>query len=212
VVIVEDAEVMKQLTGYVGSHTLIYCVDFNRLRDTARHLGDELNLRGTPDFVTAAIDASLVAQTAAVAARSLGVDALFTNGIHRGDIERIYRLLDLPRNGCFPLVALVLGYARNEPTHRRGRLDGAGIIHRGTYRPASAEELDEIISRFDDPESRLGVGVPWREKGFAHYLNWFFQVWSNRAPREPGRTQILRALERAGLVEASASEDTESSC
>ncbi len=35
-------------------------------------------------------------ELAAIAARPLGIDYLITNGIHRGNMERVWNLLDLP--------------------------------------------------------------------------------------------------------------------
>ena len=201
IVVVDDPTTMKELTGYAGSHTLVCCVDFTRLHDTAARLGDDYAIQGMPEFIAGAIDISLVAQTAVVAARSLGIDSLLTNGLHRGDIGRIYRMLDLPDTLCFPLVAVVLGYAAREPAQRRGRLDGAGVIHRGAYRHATSSEIDDIVRCYDDPEAGFGIAVPWSEQGFAHYLDWFFQIWSKRLPASPGRSQLAEILERSGFLE-----------
>ena len=201
VVVVRDRETMKELTGYEGAITLIYCVDFNRLQDTAQRLGQPHELRGIPALITGCVDASLVAQTSVIAAKSLGIDSLLTNGIHRGDISRVYRILDLPGSLCFPLVALVLGYPANEPKHLRGRLTGAGVLHEAAYQHATPEEIDGMIDRFDDSESRLGVGVPWRENGFAHYLDWFFGVWLTRGPKHEGRSPMMDELVSRGFLE-----------
>ena len=38
IIVVEDRERMKELTPYVGSVALIFCVDFNRLQATASRL------------------------------------------------------------------------------------------------------------------------------------------------------------------------------
>ena len=114
IVVVEDKAVMKKVCGFVGSKALLFCADYNRLIDTAAHLGHGFAADGVVPFVTASTDTILAAQTAAIAARSLGIDSLFTNGIHRGDMSRVYELLDLPEAHCFPLIMLVLGYANRE--------------------------------------------------------------------------------------------------
>lgn len=201
IVVVDDPEIMKQLTGYQGSRLLLFCVDFNRLTGTAARLGHDYALRGVAPFLTGAIDTSLAAQTAAIAATSLGIDSLFTNGIHRGDVQRVYDLLDLPNTYCFPLIALILGYAQNEPKALRGRLTGPGVIHQGTYRTATDEELQAIIEAYDDPSTGLSPAAPWKEKGFNHFLDWFFEVWSNRAPSSTGRSQLCKRLIDAGFLD-----------
>ena len=201
IVVVDDTETMKELTGYVGSHALVCCVDFTRLLDTAAHLGDEYAIRGLPEFLAGAVDTSLVVQTVVVAAKSFGIDSLVTNGIHRGDPARVYRILGLPEAHCFPLIAVILGYAESEPAQRRGRLDGSAIIHRGRYHRATPAELADIVAQYDDPDTNLALNVPWRERGFSHYLNWFFQVWSRRAPATAGRSQVAEILDRCGFLE-----------
>ena len=105
IIVVDDAETQDQLTGYKGSVTLVFCVDYNRVIDVARHLGHEYEVQGFRLFAAGMVDTCLAAQTAAIAAKSLGIDSLFTNGVHRGDVEQVYRLLDLPRTYCFPAVS-----------------------------------------------------------------------------------------------------------
>ncbi len=39
IVVIEDRKLMKQVTQYAGSKALIFCVDYNRLIDTAGYLG-----------------------------------------------------------------------------------------------------------------------------------------------------------------------------
>lgn len=202
IVVIDDAETQEELTGYKGSVTLVFCVDYNRVIDIANHLGHEYTVRGFRLFVAGAVDTCLAAQTAAVAAKSLGIDSLFTNGIHRGDMERIYRLLDLPRTYCFPLIALVFGYPKAEPEHKRGRLDSPGVIHRGTYRHLSAEEMDAVVAQYDDPSEHLDMGVPWSESGYAHFLDWFYEVWSNPEHRPAGAGKIFDFFVSTGFTDA----------
>jgi len=201
IVVVEDSETIKQSTGYQGSHLLLFCVDFNRLVGTAAHLGHSYAPQGVTPFLTGAIDTSLAAQTAAIAAKSLGIDSLFTNGIHRGDIQRVYDLLNLPEKYCFPLIALILGYAQGEHESLRGRLSGPGVIHFGNYQMPTAEEYEAIITSYDDPASGLAPAAPWKEKGFEHFLDWFFEVWSKRAPANAGRSLLFQRLIDAGFLE-----------
>jgi FMN reductase (NADPH) len=203
IVDVKDPEMMAQLTGYQGNRLLLFCVDFNRLTATAARLGHEYPLRGVAPFLTGAIDTTLAAQTAAIAAKSLGIDSLFTNGIHRGDVQRVYDLLNLPEKLCFPLIALILGYPAQDDESKalRGRLTGPGVIHQGTYQAPTDDELQAIIEAYDDPRTELGLAVPWKEKGFDHFLDWFFEVWSSRGPASDGRSQLFQRLIDAGFLD-----------
>jgi nitroreductase len=191
-VAVEDAQLIRQLCGYRSPAGIVYCVDFNRVLDIARHLGEPFAVGGMISFITGSTDTVLAAQNGAIAAKSLGLDYMFTNGIHRGDVERVYRLLDLPEKYCVPLIMLLLGYAE-KPALPRGRLGGEGVVHRGKYNGISAERAHEIAALFDDRKNRYGL-KHFEETGESgHYYHWFFNEWTRDDPK---RAEIFEALLR----------------
>ncbi len=204
VIVVRDRGMMQKLCGYQGSCLLLFCADYNRMKASAAALGYDYQPGTIVDFVNATINTLLVVQTAVIAARSLGVDSLLTNGVHRGDLERHWKLLDLPATHCFPLIALVLGYADRAPTTRTGRLDGLGVIHDGKYHHLTKEETDAITRLYDDKERHIGLNTDWDTQGYQHYLDWYFKAWVGRNLK-PGttETQMLRRLKRSGFIEAS---------
>lgn len=203
IVVVRDRAVMKQLCGYRGSRLLVYCADHNRMMASAAALGHSYAPGDAPSFLTATVDTALAAQTAAIAARSLGIDYLLTNGIHRGDMARVWKLLELPEKHCFPIIALVLGYPTEEPDHLKGRLDGPGIIHDGKYHRPTAEELATIAQRYDDPATHLALNEDWAKAGHKHFFDWLFTAWIGRSPRPAGQTsQMLELLKRSGYLDA----------
>jgi nitroreductase len=201
IIVVRDRERMKKLSGFQGSAALVFCVDYNRIVDAAEHLGHTFSADGIVQFVTASTDTILAAQTAAIAARSLGIDSLFTNGIHRGNMTRVYDLLELPERHCFPLIMLVLGYADQEPQYLKGRLNGPGVIHWGTYRRLTDAELDDLVAQYDDPKAHLGLNDLWQERGMAHYLDWFYTVWSRRGGQRTGKSQMYVLVDRSGFLD-----------
>jgi len=171
--------------------------------DAAEHLGYNFMINGINAFITGSTDAVLAAQTAAIAAKSLGIDSLFTNSVHRGDIDRIYRRFGLPEIYCFPLISLILGYSAETPEYFKGRLEGKGVIHYDRYHRLTAEELDRLVNEYDDQKKRMGVIRDWEERGFTHYLDWFYAVWSVRIKRsDPERVkQFFDLLRRARFLE-----------
>ncbi len=180
IIAIENREVMKEI-GCVGNKLLIFCVDFNRMIDTTEYLGFEY-VQGIPlvDFITGSTDTILAAQTASIAAKSMGIDSLFSNCVHRGDMHRLFRLLKLPEKYCFPIIALALGYSDEEESKRvkKGRLSGPGIIHFNEYKRANAEELENIVLEYDDRDKNfLSLLNNWEEKGYNHYLDYFYEVW-----------------------------------
>jgi nitroreductase len=199
IVVVKDRRKMKELCGYAGGCLLLYCADYTRLKAAAGALGHPYVPDGMVSFVTAALNATLAAQTAVVAAKAQGIDSQLTNGIHRGDMERVWRLLELPKTHCFPLIALVLGYAAQEPAYRTGRLSGPGVIHQEKYRALTKEETAAIIAQYDDPKLHLALNEDWR-KTHKHYLDWFFQVWVGRGGPAQQESQMLKLLMRGNFV------------
>ena len=201
IIVVKDRALMKQVCTYQGGCMLLYCVDYNRLKASADLHGYPYFPDNVTSFVTASINAAIAAQTAVIAARSLGVDSLMTNGIHRGDMERVWRLLDLPQTYCFPLIAVVLGYPAQEPDHRIGRLDGAGVVHEGKYHPLTKDQVEEITRKYDDVQQHLGLNETWKADGYKHYLDWYFKAWLGGGKPTEKETQMLRLLKRSGFVE-----------
>jgi hypothetical protein len=129
------------------------------------------------------------------------LDCLTTNGIHRGDMQRLWKLLDLPPTYCFPLIAVVLGYPTQEPDHKMGRLDGVGVIHEGKYHPLTKDQVEEITRRYDDPQQHLTLNNTWEKDGQKHYLDWYFKSWSGNTKPTEKETQMLRLLKRSGFIE-----------
>ncbi len=199
IVVISDREEMQAICGYRGSRALLFCVDYNRLTALAAHTGNTFDPDGLVSYVTGSVDAVLAAQTAALAAKSLGIDVMFTNGIHRVDLNTLYRRLDLPRQHCFPLILLILGYPAHEPGYLKGRIQGPGVIHFGKYHALTASELDSMVAQYDDPASHLGLNDAWSSSGYAHYLDWFFQDWT-RPGFNPKEAELAQILSQSGFL------------
>ena len=203
IVVVRDPAMMQKLTGYRGSCLLLYCADYNRTIDTAKHMGYDYHAENMEAFITASTNTILAAQTAVIAARSLGIDSLLTNGIHRGDMERIWTLLELPQTSCFPLIALILGYPRTEPDHKKGRLSGPAVIHYEKYHRLTKDELDHIVLQYDD--KAMPLSEDWKKKGYKHYLDWFYKEWA-RGRQITRETQMFKRLKKSGFVDLAGAE------
>jgi nitroreductase len=202
IVVSRDANKIQKLTTYRAGCLLLYCVDHTRLIDTAKFIGYEHFPDTAEDFVTASTNTILAAQTAVIAARSMGIDSLLTNGVHRGHMERVWETLELPRQACFPLIALLLGYGRSTPAVKRGRLEDKGVVHREKYQRLSKDELKDLVRAYDDPNRHLGLIEDWEKRGYKHYLDWFYKEWAGRNRPTSGEGQILRLLKRSGYLNA----------
>ena len=184
IIVVDEKETLEQLF-YGGNKGLVFCLDFNRLLDTAKHMGYDFDPKDIRLFITGSIDAILAAQTATIAAKSLGIDSIFTNSVHRAKMEDVYKHFDLPEQYCFPLIALGLGYPEEEPKWKMGRLSGPGLVHNNKYQRLTSKELDQLVKDYDDQDLKLGIPTEsLAEMGFERYLDWFFKVRSRPFPEE----------------------------
>ncbi len=200
ILVVKDRKKMMEICGYSGSCLLVFCADYNRIKAEAEMMGYQFDPGSMEFFVTASTNTVLAAQTAVIAAKSMGIDSLLTNGMHRGDMGRLWKLLDLPEKHCFPIIALVLGYPTTEPRFMMGRLTEAGVIHRDSYHHLTQAEVGELIQKYDQPPEHLALSEGWGAKGHKHYLDWYFTEWASR--NAGGESQILRVLKLSGFVEA----------
>lgn len=202
IIVVKDRAKMKAVCGYQASCLLVYCVDHNRLKASAEALNHPYFPGNMNSFITSSTNTILAVQTAAIAARSLGIDYLITNGLHRGDMKRQWDLLDLPEEHCYPLIALLLGYPTQEPEQKKGRLTDTGIIHHEKYHALTPKQANEVIAEYDDPDKHLALNNAWKNQGHKHYLDWLFTAWlRGSAKPTTSETQMLALLKRSGYVE-----------
>jgi nitroreductase len=197
IIVLDDRAKMRELFSYQGSRALIFCVDFTRIMATARHLGHVFDNDDVIGFITGMIDTMLAVQTAVIAAKSLGIDSLVTNGLHRNNLDKVYELLQLPETSCFPLITVVLGYPNQEPSFRRGRLSSEFVVHFGQYHLPTEKQLEQIAAEYDDHSRHIGLIGNWEQQGFQRYLDWFYTQWSGKpATAKIATGKVLEFQER----------------
>jgi nitroreductase len=90
-----------------GGHVFLFCVDFHRLKRCAERLGADFDSGYLMQFITAQTDISMLAQSAILAAQSLGIDTLLTNEIYHLRLDEVFencksRQGRLPQAGAVP--------------------------------------------------------------------------------------------------------------
>ncbi|HWQ45232.1 MAG TPA: nitroreductase family protein [Longilinea sp.] len=197
IIVIDDRERMRELFSYQGSRALIFCVDYNRIMAAAMHLGQEFDNTDIIGFITGSMDTMLAAQTAVIAAKSLKIDTMITNGLHRNNLDKVYELLNIPQTSCFPLVTVILGYAQKEPVYKKGRLSNEHIIHYGQYHLPDDNQLKKVVAEYDDHTRHIGMIDNWEELGFNHYLDWFYTKWTGKPDTEKvAKGKVLEIQER----------------
>ncbi len=132
---------------------LTFCADFNRFSKWCRQRKAEPVYDNFLSFVTAAIDALLVAQNVCVAAEDagLGICYLGTTTYMAG---KIIDILGLPR-GVVPVTTVTLGYPGEHPG-LTDRLPLEAVVHREKYRDYSETDIDnhyrekELVKTYQD--------------------------------------------------------------
>jgi len=202
IVCVTDRKVMRELFSYKGSVALVFCADHNRQVAAAEYLGYNFKPNTVGWFITASTDAVLAAQTASIAAQSLGIGSLFTTALYRGDYSRVKRILDLPDKYCFPIITLILGYPKSEPKYKKGRYSGKGLLHNGKYEKMNKAGLEEMIKQYDELDNHLGIPVlgHW-EKHNNHLFDKIFSFWGRGGADESSK-QLFEALKLSGYLDA----------
>jgi nitroreductase len=201
IIVVKDRQKIKNICGYVGSCLFLYCVDYTRLKASAEFLGYEYHPDGIEGFITGSTGTILAVQSAVVAARSLGIDTLTTNGIHRGNMQRVWDILELPETHCYPLIALVFGYATEEPSYQMGRLDGPGVVHYEKYQKLTKEQTAAITAKYDDKNQHLGLYDDWDKNGYKHYQDWLYKDWMRVGKPLEEESQMFKLLKKSGFVD-----------
>lgn len=122
---------------------LTFCADFNRFNLWCRYRNAEPGYDNFLSFFTAAIDALLAAQNAAIAAEAhgLGICYLGTTTYQAGKIVDLFNLPD----GVVPVTTLVVGYADENPP-LTDRLPVEAVVHHETYQNYTRERIDALYA------------------------------------------------------------------
>lgn len=125
---------------------LVFCADLARLTDLAAQSDlPAAGLEYLEMFLMAAIDASLAAQNAALAAEALGLGICYVGGA-RNQPRELSALLELPPR-VFALFGMSIGVPNPaKPAAAKPRLPQNAVLHRETY---SADAQNESIAAYN---------------------------------------------------------------
>jgi nitroreductase len=127
---------------------LTFCADFNRFNKWCRLNKAEPGYDNFLSFMTAAIDALIVAQTVCISAESRGLGICYL-GTTTYMAHKIIEVLNLPK-GVVPVTTVTLGWPEEIP-EQVDRLPLDAIIHNEVYKEYSEEN---IIRYYKSKEER----------------------------------------------------------
>lgn len=201
VVAVQNAETRHALSKLAGDQQaireaplqMVFLADLHRLHGAAARQGgaaagvDYLEL-----FLVAAIDAALAAQSAALAAETLGLGIVYIGGMRNNPLD-VARLLGLPPR-CFAVFGMCVGWPDPaRPASIKPRLAQSAVLHRETY---DAESLEPAVSAYDAVSEQFN-----REQNMSNRPAWSVHSAKRIAGPESlsGRHTLRDSLARLGF-------------
>jgi len=174
--------------------TLTFCADFNRFNLWCRQSGAEPGYDNFLSFVTAAIDALLVAQNVCVAAEAKGLGICYI-GTTTYLADKIIEVLELPK-GVVPITTVTLGYPDEKP-EQVDRLPLEAVVHQETYKDYSSEMIKELYAEKENlSENRAFV----KENGKESLAQVFTDVRYKKADNEHFSSVLLEVLKKQGFM------------
>ena len=131
---------------------LTFCADFNRFNKWCKLRKAEPGYDNFLSFVTAAIDALLVAQNVCTIAEAKGLGICYL-GTTLYTAPKIIEVLKLPR-GVIPVTTVTMGYPAEIPL-QPDRLPLEAIVHKETYKDYSNQELEKIYKKKESLEENI---------------------------------------------------------
>ncbi len=120
---------------------LTFCADFNRFNKWCKLRNAEPGYDNFLSFMTAAIDALLVAQNVCIAAEESGLGSCYL-GTTTYMAEKIIDVLNLPI-GVVPVTTITLGYPDEKPG-LTDRLPLEAVVHREKYNDYSDTDINNL--------------------------------------------------------------------
>jgi nitroreductase len=155
IIVTRDHDRKKELAPFHFNQKMIteapvvltFCADFNRFNKWCRLRQAEPGYDNFLSFVTAAIDAIILAQTVCIAAESNGLGICYL-GTTTYMAHKIIEVLKLPK-GVVPVTTVTLGWPDEKPD-QVDRLPLHAVIHNEVYMDYSAEDIELYYSEKEE--------------------------------------------------------------
>jgi nitroreductase len=182
----------KMITG--APVVLTFCADFNRFNRWCLLRKSEPGYDNFLSFVTAAIDALLVAQTVCIAAEARGLGICYL-GTTTYTADKIISLLNLPK-GVVPVTTVTLGWPDEEP-EQVDRLPLEAIIHREKYCDYSDENIEKYYKEKEERQDSKQFVAENKKETLAQV---FTDIRYKKADNEYFSGVLLRVLKDQGFM------------
>lgn len=176
---------------------LLWCADLSRLERVCNRRGYSHSSETFDAFLTAAMDAALAAQNAALAAEALGLGICYIGAL-RDNLQGVIDLFELPRLVA-PVFGMTVGFPA-KPARVKPRLPLPAMLHWNRYDTAQEEES---LRAYDAAMAATGiyqgrqVPVPGKPDVMEDY------GWTEHVARrvcKPFRLHVRSVLEKQGFA------------
>jgi nitroreductase len=173
---------------------LTFCADFNRFSRWCRQREAEPGYDNFLSFITAAIDALLIAQTVCNAAEEEGLGICYL-GTATYNADKIIEVLQLP-GGVVPVAAVTMGWPALVP-EQPDRLPLEAVVHHETYHDYTAAMLDDLYRAKEQRADTLQFIAENKKKTLAQV---FTDVRYRKADNEFFSSKYLEVIRRQGFL------------
>jgi nitroreductase len=173
---------------------LTFCADFNRFNTWCRQHEAVPGYDNFLSFMTAAIDALLAAQNAAVAAESHGLGICYL-GTTTYMADKLIEFYNCPK-GVIPVTTLVVGYPAETPG-LTDRLPIQGIIHDERYQDYDTHSIDNM---YREKESLPLTAALLEENQLPNLAQIFTQKRYTKKDNVLFSKKLLKTLQDAGFM------------
>lgn len=152
-VVVKDPEIKRTLMKLTKRNAfmedapifLVWCADMSRTAEATKWAGEDfVGVDYADTLLVPTVDAALAAQSAAIAAESLGLGICYIGGV-RTSLAAVCDLLNLPHY-CFPVTGMTLGWpSKDDTATEKPRMPQSGQIFVDRYdQDASLQAIEEM--------------------------------------------------------------------
>jgi len=174
--------------------TLTFCADFNRFNKWCKLNNAEPGYDNFLSFVTASIDALLVAQTVCVAAEAKGLGICYL-GTTTYLAKNIIDTLNLPK-GVVPITTVTLGWPDEKPV-QIDRLPLEAVVHNETYKDYSDADIKNLYA---EKEAREDNKAFVKENNKESLAQVFTDVRYKKADNVTFSNMLLSVLNEQGFM------------
>jgi nitroreductase len=174
---------------------LTFCADFNRFNKWCELRKAEPGYDNFLSFMTAAIDALLVAQTVCISAEAKGLGICYL-GTTTYMAHKIIKILNLPK-GVVPVTTVTLGWPAEAPP-QVDRLPLQAVIHNETYKDYDSSMIEKF---YKEKEHRIDSQAFVIENSKETLAQVFTDVRYKKADNVQFSKVLLNVLKEQGFME-----------